>query len=99
MVAYIQRLKNQNYIRIELCPDLFEADGHFMIKEARVLQLRLVVSTDDDRNEQLQEDEGHDEHVADEEREGTVLGAATYSFIAVRYIVVVTWVIYTEVKG
>ena len=47
-----------------------------MIEEARVLQLHLVVATQNHRDEKLQENQRHYKHIADKEYKSTCPTAA-----------------------
>ena len=60
-----------------------------MIEETRVLQLRLVVATQNDRDEKLQENQRHYKHIANKEYKRACPTTAAYHLPPVIRIVLI----------
>jgi hypothetical protein len=70
-----------------------------MIEETRVLQLCLVISSNDDRNKEFQEYKSHNKHVADKECECTALTTASNRFISISNVIIICWIIYAIIES
>ena len=66
-----------------------------MIEKARILQLRLIITSENNCNEKLQENERYYKHIADKEYKSTCPCATAYHLLSIIRIVRVTWIFNT----
>lgn len=87
------------YIWIELRPNLFKPHSHFMIEETRILLLRLIIPTENNRDEQLQKYQGDHKHITDEEYQCASSAAASHHFVAIANVIFIGRVINALIEG
>jgi hypothetical protein len=84
-------------IWVVFCPDVSELLGHVVVEQAAVLGLGVIVAFEDNSDENLQENQIHHKHVANEVcvRERTT-SATDRPSVSVLYHIIIARIVYAR---